>query len=146
MSSSPHPIVVLAILGFVASLLMLFTVFKVRRAGLKVLLILISLLTLAPATLVILTMYPEWVDARFRTYKTFYQNIQIGMPREEVLTLLAKLYPEGGPRQKPRIIVDEVESLSFFMNPEALDSAVNCEGIILSFKEGKVSSKAYSPD
>ncbi|MDZ4401502.1 hypothetical protein [Prosthecobacter sp.] len=146
MNSSIHPIVVLAVLGIVASLILMVTVFHVRRAGLKVLLVLIAVLTLAPAGLVVLTMYPEWVDARFRSYKAFYDGIQLGMTRDEVLTVQAKLYPDSGPRQKPRIIVDEVESLTFFMHPEVSDSSVNCEGILLHLKEGKVVSKVYSPD
>lgn len=146
MSSSIHPIFVLAVLGVVASLILLITVFRVRRAGLKVLLVLIAVVTLAPAALVLLTVYPEWVDARFRSYKAFYAGIQLGMTREEVMALQAKVYPEGGPRQKPRIIVDEVESLTFFMNAEVPDSWINCEGIFLGFEDGKVVSKIYSPD
>lgn len=146
MSQSIHPIVVLAALGIVASLILLVTVFRVRRAGLKVLLMLIAIVTLVPAALVVLTMYPEWVDARFRSYKAFYADIQLGMTREEVMALQAKHYPEGGPRKRPHIIVDEAESLTFFMNAEVPDSWINCEGILLGFKEGKVNAKTYSPD
>ena len=146
MSSSIHPIVVLAVLGVVAALSLLVTVLRVRRVGLKALLVLIAITTLAPAELVVLTLYPEWVDARFRSYKAFYAGIQLGMTREDVMVVQAKVYPEGGPRQKPRIIVDEVESLTFFMNAEVPDSSVDCEGILLAFKEGKVIAKTYSPD
>jgi hypothetical protein len=146
MSSPIHPIVVLAVLGIVASLILMVTVFRVRRIGLKVLLVIIAIMTLAPAGLVVVTMYPEWVDARFRCYKAFYEEIQLGMTRDEVMAVRAKVYPEGGPRQKPRIIVDEAESLTFFMHPEAPDSSVDCEGILLELKDGKVVSKRYSPD
>jgi|GEM_PF-558834 hypothetical protein len=146
MSQSIHPIVVLAILGVVASLILLFTVFRVRRAGLKVLLVLLAIVTLAPAGLVVLTMYPELLDARFRSYKAFYEDIHLGMTREEVMAVQAKHYPEGGPRQKPRIMIDEAESLTFFMNAEVPDSWINCEGIFLGFKDGRVVSKTYSPD
>lgn len=146
MSSPIHPIIVLAMLGIVASLILAFTVFRVRRIGLKVLLVLIAILTLAPAGLVVVTMYPEWVDARFRCYKAFYDGIQLGMTRDEVMAVQAKLYPDNGARQKPRIIIDEVESLTFFMHPEVSDSSVNCEGILLELKDGKVVSKVYSPD
>jgi hypothetical protein len=146
MSSTIHPIFVLAVLGVMASLILLITVFRVRRAGLKVLLVLIAVVTLAPAALVVLTMYPEWVDARFRSYKAFYAGIQLGMTREDVMAVQAKIYPEGGPRQKPRIIVDEAESLTFFMNAEVPDSWINCEGILLGLKDGRVVSKIYSPD
>jgi hypothetical protein len=146
MSNFAHPIVVLAVLGIVGSLILLATVFRVRRVGLKVLLVLIAIVTLTPAGLVVLTMYPEWVDARFRSYKAFYESIQLGMTREEVMAVQSRHYPEGGPRQKPRIIVDEVESLTFFMNAEVPDSSINCEGILLGFKDGRVVSKTYSPD
>jgi len=141
-----HPIFVLAVLGLVATLILLMTAFRVRSAGLKVLLILIALVTLAPAGLVALAVFPEWVDARFRSYKTFYAEIQPGMTRDEVMAVRARMYPEGGPRQKPRIIVDEAESLTFFMDPENPGDAVDCEGIIIFFKDGKVTSKTYSPD
>ncbi|MFN0077622.1 MAG: hypothetical protein ACKVY0_14220 [Prosthecobacter sp.] len=146
MSQSIHPIVVLSILGIVASLILLVTVFRVRRVGLKVLLVLIAVVTLAPAALVVLTMYPEWVDARFRSYKAFYAGIQLGMTREDVMAVQAQHYPEGGPRQRPLIMVDEAESLTFFMHAEVPDSWINCEGILLGFKDGKVASKTYSPD
>ncbi len=146
MSPATHPIVVLAALGVAASLILLFTVFRVRHVGLKVLLVLMAIMTLMPAGLVMRAMHPEWVDARFRSYKTFYDDIQLGMTREEVLAVQATHYPEGGPRLRPRIIVDETESLTFFMHPEMADSAVDCEGILLSLKDGKVVAKTYSPD
>lgn len=140
-----HPIFALAVLGLVATLILLITAFRVRSAGLKVLLVLISILTLAPAGLVVLAAFPEWVDARFRSYKTFYAEIQPGMTRDEVMAAQARIYPEGGPRQKPRIIMEDAASLTFFMHPED-STEPNCEGIFLGFKDGKVASKTYSPD
>lgn len=141
-----HPIFVLAVLGVVATLILLVTAFRVRSTGLKVLLVLIAIVTLAPAGLVVTAVFPEWVDARFHSYKSFYAEIQPGMTRDEVMAARARIYPEGGPRQKPRIIVDEAESLTFFMDPENPGDAVDCEGIIIFFKDGKVISKTYSPD
>lgn len=145
MSSSIHPIFVLAALGVVASIILLVTVFKVRSIGLKIVFLLIAVLTLAPTGLVVLAVYPEWLDARFRSYKMFYTDIQLGMTKDEVMTVQAKHYPEGGPRLKPRIIVDEVDHLTLFMHPET-SAEPDCEGIILALKEGKVVSKTYSPD
>lgn len=136
----------MAALGVVASVIMLLTVFRVRSKGLKVLLLLIAVLTLTPLGLVAVTMYPEWVDQRIRSYKGFYDGIQLGMTRAEVMAVQAKLYPEGGPRQKPRIIMDEADSLTFFMHPEDPASPVDCEAILLELKAGKVVSKTYSPD
>lgn len=145
MNSSTHPILVLALLGLVGSLIMLVTVFRVRRAGLKLLLVLISLVLLAPAGLVVVTVFPEWVDARFRSYKTFYEGIQPGMTQAEVMAWEAQIYPEGGPRQRPQIIVQDETSLSFFMHPEH-STEPNCEGILLVFENGRLESKSYSPD
>lgn len=146
MSSAPPPILVLAILGIVVSVIMLITVFRVRRWGLKVLLVLIAGLTLAPSGLILVSVNPEWVDARFRSYKDFYEGIQLGMTREEVMALQMQLYPAEGPRRPPHIMVDEIESLSFFMDPEDPESSVNCEAILLALKDGKVVAKTYSPD
>jgi hypothetical protein len=146
MSSSPHPIFVLAVLGLVATGIMLITVFRVRRAGLKVLLVLIAIVTLAPAGLVLVSMHPEWVDARIRSYKAFYEGIRPGMTRDEVMTLQTQLYPADGPRRPPRIFLEEAENLTFFMDPEDPASSVDCEAILLDLKEGKVVAKTYSPD
>ncbi len=143
--STTHSIFVLAALGVMASLILLVTVFRVRSAGLKVLLLLVAIVTLTPAGLVVLAAFPEWVDARFRSYKAFYAEIQPGMTRDEVMALQTRVYPEGGPRQKPRIAIEDDTSLTFFMHPED-STEPNCEGIFLAFKDGKVTSKTYSPD
>jgi len=142
MSTSPHPIFVLAVLGIVGAVIMLITVFRVRSRVLKVL---IALLALAPSGLVLVAMYPEWVDARFRCYKDFYAAIQLGMTHAEVMDLQAQVYPADGPRQKPQTIIEDETSLTFFMNPEH-STEPNCEGIFLGFENGKLKSKTYSPD
>lgn len=54
-------------------------------------------------------------------------------------------YPKNGKRQRPRIMQDNPGSLGFFMNPET-SREPNCEGIFLDFKDGRIVSKAYSPD
>ncbi|WP_395739539.1 hypothetical protein [Prosthecobacter sp.] len=143
--SSPHPIFVLAALGIASTVLMLFIAFRVRRLGLKLLLVLISVLTLAPAGLVLASAYPEWIDARYRSYKTFFADIQLGMTRDEVMAVQARLYPEGGPRKKPSILVEDERSITFFMHPEHTTEP-NCEGIFLAFENGRLKSKTYSPD
>lgn len=140
-----HPLVVLAMLGLAASLILLVAVFKVRSIGLRLVFVLLSVLTLAPLALVMAALFPEWVDARYHSYKVFYSEIQNGMTRDEVLALQARLYPEGGPRQKPRIIMEDETSLTFFMHPED-STEPNCEGIFLAFQDGRVTSKTYSPD
>ncbi|MCB1210209.1 MAG: hypothetical protein KDK97_12820 [Verrucomicrobiales bacterium] len=88
---------------------------------------------------------PGLVDARIRVYQTFFENLQPGMTRFEVLASLEKHYPADGPRQRPRIMKDTANELGFFMNPE--DSyEPNCEGIFLDFADGKVTRKRYSED
>lgn len=146
MSSSPHPIFVLAVLGSVVTVIMLITVFRVRSWVLKVLLVLIALLALAPTGLVLVTVNPEWVDARIRSYKDFYEGIQLGMTRDEVMALQAQIYPAEGPRRAPHIFMEEADVLTFFMDPEDPKSSLNCEAILLTLKEGKVVAKTYSPD
>lgn len=145
MSSSPHPLFVLAALGCVATVIMLITACKVRRAGLKLLLVLISVVTLAPAGLVLVALHPEWTDERLRTYKDFYEGIQLGMTRAEIMDWQARQYPAEGVRKRPLIMIEDDRSLTFFMDPENA-AEPNCEGIILAFKEGKLKSKTYSPD
>ena len=64
---------------------------------------------------------------------------------DDVMALQARIYPEGGPRQKPRIAIEDDTSLTFFMHSED-STEPNCEGIFLGFKDGQVISKTYSPD
>lgn len=146
MSESFHPAIVIAALGMLTALILLITVFRLRSLGLKILLLLVAIAVLAPAGFVVLTVYPEWVDGRFRTYKDFYNDIRLGMTRDEVMKTLAGHYPEGGERQPPFIMVDEVDSLTFFMHPEDPGRPVGSEGILLGLQDGKVVSKTYSPD
>lgn len=145
MSSSTHPVFVLAVLGLVGAVIMLITVFRVYHRGLKAMLLLIALAMLTPAGLVLMALYPEWTDARIRTYKDFYEDLHLGMTRAEVMEVKARLYPVDGPRKVPTIIAEDETSLSFFMHPED-ETEPNCEGILLTFAEGKLKSKIYSPD
>lgn len=145
MSSSTHPIFVLSVLGLVGAVILLATVFRVHHRGLKMLLLLLALAMLTPAGLVLMALHPEWTDVRIRTYKDFYEGLQLGMTRAEVMDVKAHLYPANGPRKVPTIIAEDETSLSFFMHPE--DKAEpNCESILLTFAEGKLKSKTYSPD
>lgn len=145
MSTSPHPIFVLALCGAGISAVMLVAVFKVRRVGLKLLLALIALLALTPCWLVLLAMHPEWTDERYRSYKSFYEGLRLGMTRAEVMDWEQRVYPAQGLRLRPKIMIEDDINLTFFMDPEN-SAEPNCEGIILAFKEGKLKSKTYSPD
>ena len=147
MSISPlHPVHWLAIFGIVVSLVLIMAAFRCRGWRLKGWLFALALAALAPAALVVVASYPQWADPRIHAYKAFFEDIRPGMTREEVLELRAKHYPEGGPRQLPRIMIDEPDSLTFFMHAEVPLSPVDCEAILLTLLEGRVVSKEYSPD
>jgi xanthosine utilization system XapX-like protein len=100
---------------------------------------------LLPSWLVVAIFFPQWIDGRHRAYKNFYDDISLGMTREQVLNAMEKNYPHGGPRKRPKTNADTTEELSFFMDPES-SREPNHEGIILELSDGKVARKAYSRD
>lgn len=93
----------------------------------------------------LLMLKPELIDARFRTYKAFYRDIEIGMKREDVDALLERRYPAGGERQRPMLMNNAADAVGYFMNPEE-STEPNCEGIFLKLKDGRVTEKQYSAD
>ncbi len=145
MSYTVHPMMVIA--GVCAVVAMISVVFVIRVKGTKIRVALsaFALALLSPSFLVVMVFYPWLIDSRFRVYRSFYQDIKIGMTRNEVLELAKHHYPKGGPREFPIVMSDEPNHLGFFMNPEG-DRQPNCEGIFLDFKEGRVVSVSYSAD
>jgi hypothetical protein len=140
-----HPVFYWIGLSAVAAVVCVVGACLARRTSARWLLSCIALVLIAPAGWALTGFFPELVDARYRTYKGFYGDIQIGMSRDEVLELVRRRYPEGGRRQAPRLFKDTEGELGFFMNPE--DSVEpNCEGIFLEMSAGKVASKDYSRD
>ena len=117
----------------------------VRSGGVRALMIVLAFVCLLPSAYVFLAFHPELVDGRFRTYKTFYHDIQVGMTREQVLAAMDRRYPADGPRKRPKIMDDTPTSLGFFMNPET-SREPNCEGIFLTLEGGCVTKIVYSPD
>jgi hypothetical protein len=111
----------------------------------RVILIVVTLVLLAPSGLLTVMLKPELVDARFRTYKRLYRDIQIGMTRSEVMELVRHHYPSDGKRLEPKVMEDSTNGLGFFMNPEQ-SREPNCEGIFLQMQEDKVVKKQYSAD
>jgi hypothetical protein len=105
----------------------------------------LALVFIAPAGYVFLAFHPEWVDGRFRTYKRFYRDLEVGMTREQVLAAMEQHYPTNGSRQRPMIMDDTSERLGFFMNPET-STEPNCEGIFLTLEAGRVTKIDYSAD
>lgn len=141
-----HPIHWLALFGLVITLVLLVGAFRCRGAVLKILLVMLGIASAAPAGLVVMVSYPEWVDPRFRVYKDFFAAIQPGMSREEVKALLSKRYPEGGAREKPILYLEDEDSLNYFMHPEAGHTEPNCEAILVKLEKDRVTKKIYSPD
>jgi hypothetical protein len=93
MSVQLHPIHWLALFGLVITLVLLVGAFRCRGKALKALLVMLGIASAAPAALVVMVSYPEWIDPRFRVYKDFYTAIEPGMSRSDVKALLEKHYP-----------------------------------------------------
>lgn len=130
--------VVLAVLAFLAS--------RQSKGATRITLTSIGVACLlVPAYLVVAVYAPELIDARIRTYKALYREIESGMTRDQVLAMVDKHYPAGGMRQRPKIMKDTFEELGFFMNPEH-SREPNCEGIFLDLADGRVVGKRYSRD
>ena len=145
MSFGVHPVILIAAIGALLALIAVVVACMARTGGLRVLMIVLAWVFLLPAASVFLAFHPELVDGRFRTYKAFYSDIQIGMTRDDVFAVLDRLYPKEGARQRPKVMGDTPDSLGFFMNPET-SREPNCEGIFLKLENGRVKSKDYSPD
>jgi len=93
----------------------------------------------------VLLLNPELHDARFRVYKKFYNDLHVGMTQQEVFAILDKHYPISGPRLRPKILGEGENVGGFLMHPEHLTEP-NCEGVFLSWHEGRVAKVQYSPD
>lgn len=97
------------------------------------------------ASFIVISIFPEIIDAKFRTYKAFYRDLHSGMTRTEVFASLENFYPLAGRRMKPTIMEDSTDRLCFFMNPEH-EKEPNCEGIFLTMRDAQLVSKTYSRD
>jgi len=113
-----HPIVLAAIVGILLAIVAAIFAFRARSRAGKVSLSLLTLVMLLPAGLVLVGLNPWLVDDRFRAYRGFYKDIEIGMTRKEVIELMQRHYPSGGPRGAPKVMEDSSSRLGFFMNPE----------------------------
>lgn len=145
MSFGVHPLVLVAVVGAVASLLTIVIACRAKSGVLIVIMIVLALVFMVPAGYLILALNPALIDDRFRTYKRFYTDVEVGMTREQVLAAMDRRYPATGPRKRPKIMEDTPNRLGFFMNPEA-SREPNCEGIFLTLEGGHISKKVYSPD
>jgi hypothetical protein len=145
MSLGVHPFMLIAAIGAVAALVAVIIACRAQSGFVSAMMLALALVLIAPTAYVFLAFHPELVDGRFRTYKAFYRDIQIGMTREQVYSALERRYPKDGPRQRPKVLNDTPEGLGFFMNPET-SREPNCEGIFLTLEGGRVTKKQHSPD
>jgi hypothetical protein len=109
------------------------------------LIVLALIFVFLPSFMIANVLAPNLFDSRIRAYWAFYDSIEVGMTREQVLNALDNCYPDVGNRQRPRIVTESDDRLGFFMNPEQ-DREPNCEGIFLDLSEGVVTRKSYSRD
>ncbi len=145
MNSSIHPIFLVAGVTLLGAIVCIVFACLASRWLKRSILIVVALVLLAPSGLVLIAVKPELVDARFRTYKRLYQDVQVGMTRTEVMELINHHYPTNGKRQRPSVYADTEDKLGFFMNPEH-STEPNCEGIILQMQNETVLKKRYSAD
>lgn len=145
MSFGFHPVILMAAGCVLAAVVVVVIACRARNGLVTAVLAVLAMLLLVPPVFVVMALNPELVDARFRTYKAFYGDIEVGMTREEVLAAMECRYPAAGPRQRPEIMDDTPMRLGFFMNPET-SREPNCEGIFLTLQGGRVVSKGYSAD
>lgn len=140
-----HPAFLIAGFGLLIALVLVFFACRARSGFATGLLLFFALVFTAPTIFIFLVFHPELVDGRFRTYKAFYHDIQVGMTRDQVVAAMEARYPKNGKRQRPKIIEDSSERLGYFMNPEG-SREPGCEGIFIGFRNGCVVNKTYSPD
>jgi hypothetical protein len=145
MSFGVHPFILIAAGSALAALVAIVIACRANSGLVTAMMIVLALLFIAPAGCVFLAFHPELVDGRFRTYKRFYRDIQVGMTREQVLAAMEQRYPTNRLRKRPTILNDTPEGLGFFMNPET-SSEPNCEGIFLTLEAGRVAKIVYSAD
>ena len=140
-----HPIFLIAAVTLIGSVACLVFAYLASHWLKRGILILAALFLLVPSGVALIGFKPELVDDRFKTYKQLFGDIEVGMSRADVMTLIDQHYPSEGERLRPNLIEDSDKKLSFFMNPED-STEPNCEGIFLRMQGDKVVRKSYARD
>jgi hypothetical protein len=144
MSFGIHPFILIAAVDALAALVAIIFACRCKsRLGIATLVVL-ALVFIAPAGYMFLARHPELVDGRFRAYRRFYRDVQVGMTRENVLAAMEQHYPTNRRRKPPKVVNDTTVGLGFFMNPETSREPKG-EGIVLTLEAGRVTKKVYSP-
>jgi hypothetical protein len=86
-----------------------------------------------------------WHDGRIAHFHRLFAEIEVGMDRGSLFAAMARIYPDGGTRLKPKIQTDSKDEIVLFMSPESAREP-NCEAIILSLAHDRISRKRYSID
>jgi hypothetical protein len=102
-------------------------------------------LVVLPALVFGAALFPELFDARIRTYKRFYRNVEVGMTRDELLAVMRTTYEAAPQFAPPRLMTDTPERIFFLMDPQD-SGGPNAEGIGFTLTSGKVSHKSYARD
>jgi hypothetical protein len=144
MSALMHPLAAVTIACALSAVAVVIA-FRVQSIVKKMLLSVLAAVLFFPAALLLVMLHPELIDARHRAYKAFYRDIDIGMTRQQVFALASAHYPAAGLRMRPRTLYDKPEEIVFFMDPEARGEP-NCEGILLTLSDNRVTQKRYSAD
>ncbi len=145
MNININPIALITTVSLLGTIVCILFACFASRWLIRVTLIMLALVLLLPSALVGISLKPELIDGRLRTYKRFYRDIQVGMPRDQVLELIDQHYPFDSPRYPPMVIKDTQSNLSFFMNSEGVIEPY-CEGIFLTMQKDIVVKKKYSQE
>ena len=140
-----HPLLLIAAVTLIGALVCLIFACIASHWLKRGVLIVAALFLLTPSGVALMVLKPELIDGRYKTYKQLYGDIDIGMSRAQVMTLVDQYYPSGGKRLRPTIVEDSDKKLSFWMNPED-STEPNCEGIFLRMQNNKVVRKSYARD
>ena len=140
-----HPLILIAAVTLMVAVAFLVFAYLASHWLKRGILIVAALFLLGPSVVALIGFKPELVDDRFRTYKQLFGDIEVGMSRAEVMTLVDQHYSSEGERLRPNLIEDSDKKLSFFMNPED-STEPNCEGIFLNMRDNKVVRKSYARD
>lgn len=145
MGFNVHPVILIGVSSAVVALIAVITACRTSNGMVRLLSFTVSLVAMIPAIFLIVALNPWMTDARFRTYRAFYRDIEVGMSKADVQKLLTEHYPTNGARGYPQTVYDDDTQLGYFMNPEH-SREPNCEGIFLSLSNSIVVSKSYSAD
>lgn len=144
----PHPILFngICLLFALGGFYLLASASKAPRRAVRILARAVSVLLFLFAAALTAVGHPGLLDARFRPWLGLYGDLKPGMTRSEIDAAIAHHYPvPDSTIPRPRLAVETADSLVFLMSPGPSGSP-DCEGIVLSLRDGRLLEKTYSPD